>query len=424
MHRIYNNSKSIIPKVFGDSQVQQLLNETFDLVIIEEVFVDALKVFAWHFKAHLIVFHPHRSNFWVNDNMGNPCLPAYISEYPSTFGVAKNFIERVENVMLYVLQVVFKEFVYLKEHSEISQKYFPSSPQLSDIVYNTSLAFMNSDISIHQSVPTLPNMIDIGGFHIKNPKPLPIDVLKFCNNSTKGVVFIDMDFVTSSYMHENIRNSMMNVLSKLHYNVLWIWDEMNFPNKPSNLMLQYTLPLGDVLAHPNIKLFIHLGNMKDIIESVFYGVPQLLIPVLDDQLYDTAQAQYYGYAKLLPYSKLNEKSFHSAVEEILNNTKYTEESQRRSKILKEKPISSKKIVAFWIDNVLRTNGASYMRASSLDYPWYQLYLIDVLGMFFGIILIVILLLKMVINFICRICCRCKRKKDVNRSAYSLTSIAE
>lgn len=70
----------------------------------------------------------------------------------------------------------------------------------------------------------------------------------------------------------------------------------------------------------NIQLFIHLGNTKDIIESVYYGIPQLLIPVLDDQLYDTAQAQYHGYGKTLPFPTFNEQNFRSALKEMLNNT--------------------------------------------------------------------------------------------------------
>ncbi|XP_044745510.1 UDP-glycosyltransferase UGT5-like [Coccinella septempunctata] len=425
IHRIHEYSKGIIPRVFEERGVKQLLNHNFDVVVIEEVFADALKVLAWHFKAHLVIFHPHRANFWVNDYLGNPCLPTFVTEYPATFSISKNFLERSLNLALYLYEKLYKEFVVLKEHRNVTSAHFPEAPDLSDIIYNTTLAFLNSDVAVYQFVPTLPNMVDIGGFHIDVPGRLPVEVQAFFDGSKKGVVYIDLDFLTSSYLSEETRDWMVEVLSEFEYDFLWVWDEQAIPNQPANLRFQDPLKLGNVLVHPNTKLFVHLGNTKDIIESLYYGVPQLLIPVLDDQLYDTSQAQYHGYARTLPFQSLTKSNFRSSLQELLNNVRYEDESKRRSKILKEKPISAKKAVVFWIDNVLKTKGAAYMRADSLDYSWYQLYMIDVIGFFIGSFVIVIAFVIIIFVKIWRICCcRSKRKSNKNKIYNSLSYIAE
>lgn len=261
IHRLHKNSKQIIPKVFEEPQVKHLLKESFDIVVVEEVFVDALKVFAWHFKAHLVVFHPHRANFWVNDYMGNPCLPAYITQYPATFGMVGNYFDRVMNLALYVFEISYKEFVYLKEQNKILKAYFNESPDLSQIIYNTSLAFLNSDVSIHQSVPTLPNMIDIGGFHIDIPKSLPTEIKTFIENTAIGVIYIDMDFLTSSYIPEETLNWMVKVFSEFDYDFLWIWDEKKVQNQTKNLRIEGALPLGDVLGKWSAQYIVILLNL-------------------------------------------------------------------------------------------------------------------------------------------------------------------
>ncbi|KAL3286086.1 hypothetical protein HHI36_000599 [Cryptolaemus montrouzieri] len=411
IERLNENAKAIIPKVFENSQVKEILNTTFDVVIVEQIFTDALKVLAWHFKAPLIVFHPFRADIWINSYVGNPNFPSFIPEYATTYNICMNLLERIENVALYFYDTLFREYVYLKEHNQIMKRYFPDAPDLSDIAYNTSLVLLNSDISIDQPIPKVPNMIDIGGFNIIYPKPLPADVFKFLDNSTKGVVYINLDMLTSNHILEKTRNYFVKLFSSSEYDFLWQWDEERVPNQSPNILVHRELPQQDVLAHPKVKLFINIGELQSIIEGVNYGIPQILIPILADQLYNAAQAHDNGYAWTIPFSELNEVDFGWAIRELLDNPKYYLESQSRSKILKEKLVPPKKAAIFWVEYVLKTDGAKHMRVGSLKYSWYQLFLLDVFGIFAAVLIVIIILLKILVTVICRKCCCCKRKTE-------------
>lgn len=62
----------------------------------------------------------------------------------------------------------------MRPSNQLARKFFgPDIPDLTDLAYNTSLLFVNSHFSIHQSRPMVPNFIEIGGLHINEPVPLP-----------------------------------------------------------------------------------------------------------------------------------------------------------------------------------------------------------------------------------------------------------
>jgi hypothetical protein len=52
----------------------------------------------------------------------------------------------------------------------------------------TSLLLINSHVSSYEAIPQVPNTIEIGGFHIEEPKKLPDHLQKFFDESTNGVL--------------------------------------------------------------------------------------------------------------------------------------------------------------------------------------------------------------------------------------------
>lgn len=50
-------------------------------------------------------------------------------------------------------------------------------------------------------------------------------------------------------------------------------------------------------AHPNVKLFISHGGFFSTIETIYFGVPVIGIPIVGDQQTNIANAETAGYAK-------------------------------------------------------------------------------------------------------------------------------
>lgn len=57
---------------------------------------------------------------------------------------------------------------------KILHEYFKDAPPLMEMIErNISMVFLNSHSVISDAKPLVPSMVEIGGFHIEDPKPLP-----------------------------------------------------------------------------------------------------------------------------------------------------------------------------------------------------------------------------------------------------------
>lgn len=84
------------------------------------------------------------------------------------------FLERLENVLYGLAQELGHRLIYLPAHDKTMRKYFGEDlPPLKNIISNTSLVLINHHFSLAFPRPYLPNMVEIGGFHVDKPKPLP-----------------------------------------------------------------------------------------------------------------------------------------------------------------------------------------------------------------------------------------------------------
>ncbi|KRT79304.1 glucuronosyltransferase, partial [Oryctes borbonicus] len=188
---------TLVDQTLGHEVVQNLLNsnETFDAVILEHFISDGLRAIAYHFGAVPISFSAVPAGTWSNHLVGNVDLPSYATEFLLKSPIHTDFCKRVHNMLLYIMQKLYLYFVFYPKQNQIMHKYFPDFPHIYDLTYNTSLVLLSSDASFSEPVPKLPNMIEIGGFHVLPPKKLPEDIQKILDNAKNGVVYFSMGSV-------------------------------------------------------------------------------------------------------------------------------------------------------------------------------------------------------------------------------------
>ena len=92
--------------------------------------------------------------------------------------------------------------------------------------------------------------------------------------SEHGVIFVSFgSMLKGSLMSEKMRQIFTNAFGKLKQRVLWKWESEEMEGKPDNVMLSKWLPQQDLLAHPNLKLFIsHMGQSSSQ-EALCHQVP-------------------------------------------------------------------------------------------------------------------------------------------------------
>jgi len=108
-------------------------------------------------------------------------VPSTFSYIPDSFVKTANemsFVERLKNTVTGVMQLYVENYLYLPKMKEIMNKHFiyknwESRPSLEDMLNNVSLTLTNSHYAIGIPRPYLPGVIEVGGMHIKKPKPLP-----------------------------------------------------------------------------------------------------------------------------------------------------------------------------------------------------------------------------------------------------------
>jgi glucuronosyltransferase len=83
--------------------------------------------------------------------------------------------------------------------------------------------------------------------------------------------------------------------------------------------------------------------------------------------------------------------------------RYKQNSERASKEFKDRPLSPLDTAVFWVEYVIRHNGAPQLRIVGADLPWYQYYLVDVAIIlfisFFAFLTVLVFVTKFIIRFI-------------------------
>ena len=203
----------------------------------------------------------------------------------------------------------------------------------------------------------------------------------------------------SAQMPQETRKRILKAFSRLRENVMWKLEEDTMTDLPKNVRIEKWLPQSDILAHPNLKLFITHGGLLSTTEAVTRGVPIIGIPIMADQPLNMKYTTAAGFGLTLKYDELNEETLYNAIQEVLNNPKYKENVKRGSLLIQDSPLPSVDNAMFWIEYVLRHKGAPHLRSAAQDLAWYELYLLDVLGFIFVVFTIFLYVNFVLLKFI-------------------------
>ncbi|XP_030747028.1 2-hydroxyacylsphingosine 1-beta-galactosyltransferase-like [Sitophilus oryzae] len=379
-------SSIMIDSFLKHPEVQELLhsNEKFDAVILEQFMSDALTVLAHHYNAPLIVFSTIGPNRWVNNLVANPEPASYVPDIFLSTSEQMTFAERAYNLFFTMASQLNLYYIVYPRQKRIAEKYFPGLTDFEKIHTNVSLVLLNSHESISQPVPHVPNMIDIGGYHVQPSKALPKDLQDFMDSAKEGVIYFSMGSnLVPSLMPTRTKNVILKVLGSRKEKVLWKWDEDQLENKPANVKISKWFPQQDILAHPNCKLFITHGGLLSTTETVTMGVPVLAFPIFGDQKLNARRAQSLGFGKSLEFSSITEEELASTLNELLSNPKYKKNAKLRSQLLQDRPVKPIELADYWIKYVVRYGGAPHLRVAGIRLPFYKYWFLDVVAVFGG-----------------------------------------
>ena len=251
MPLLHNMLVEISEEFLSSEEFQNLLksNETFDVLVLEQFSTESLHGIGYHYKVPVIAFSTIGVNNWNNRLVGNPYMPSYLPQVMLNYKSNMDFFQRVYNSMLTLFQELYERCYVLPKHNAILHKHFPDAPHLDDLIYNTSLVLLNSHISTNEPYPLVPNMIQIGGFHIHPLKKLPEDLQQLLDDAKEGAIYFSLGSnAKSKDMPIEKRQVILNVFSRLKIKVFWKWESDELPGKPPNVIVRKWMPQQEILG--------------------------------------------------------------------------------------------------------------------------------------------------------------------------------
>lgn len=120
-------------------------------------------------------------------------------------------------------------------------------------------------------------------------------------------------------MSQENREIFARVFGSLRQKVIWKLEEQ-FP-MPANVLISDWLPQSEILAHPNVKVFITHGGLLGTTEAIYHGVPIIGMPFFGDQKRNIKTAVQAGWGLQLDYSNITEDSLRWALLEVLDHSR-------------------------------------------------------------------------------------------------------
>ncbi|XP_050432520.1 UDP-glucosyltransferase 2-like isoform X2 [Adelges cooleyi] len=403
-------------QTLNNKKVQEFIEADgyqFDLVIFENFQHECFVAMGHKYGAPVVQLIPATPTAFVSQWHSQPFHPAYIPDQNSGFTDRMPFFDRLTNVLVALLQLTLYPLFYMPKQTEIMNKYFnytgwETRPTLEEMTKNISLTLMNAHFTIGSPRPLVPSFVQVAGMHLKPASPLPNDLQEIMDNSPNGVVYFSFGSVVQAmHLPKETVTMFLRQLGKLKQTVLWKWESTDLPELPANVIVRKWFPQVDILGHPNCTLFITHGGVHSTVEAVYYGVPMLAIAIFGDQWYNSIMMQTRGAAIRIKYTELTEDIFEDSLIKILNDKTYQVNAKELSRRFKDQPLKPVDRAVYWIEYVIRHKGAHHLKTAANNLNWFQLLLIDVVGVILISLFIFIYLLKKIL----KLCCYCITRRS-------------
>ncbi|XP_023034773.1 UDP-glycosyltransferase UGT5 [Drosophila willistoni] len=397
---LYNITYTIL----SDKDFQQFLtnkSEHVDLIVLEPLHSYALFSLSEYYDAPLVGLAPFGPHWITEYLLGNISPSVYEPVSPMGYSHGTDFWSKWQNWWHITEEWLLEWIMFWPGQVELSKKFFGHPPPNGHGVF--SLILINHHFSMGHVRSNVPNIIEVAGLHLSQPAaPLDAALQRFLDEAEFGVIYFSMGLeILSKWLPMNLQKPLLRVFAQLKQRVVWKYELETLPNKSDNIYISQTVPQRQLLAHPNVKLFITHGGLLGIIESICYGVPMLGLPVYYDQFKNMERMRRAGIAENLDTNSITEEQLAATIHKMLEEPRYTDKAKQMSSHFADQPMSPLDSAVWWTDYVLRHKGAPHMRLDQEGIPFVRYYKIDtfalVIGRFALIAIILILLCVIIIK---------------------------
>jgi hypothetical protein len=255
-------------------------------------------------------------------------------------------------------------------------------------------------------IPFSPNVINVGGLNVRQPKPLPEGELKkFVDSASNGFILVSFGSF-AKYFPDRIIRVLLDTFKDVPYKIVWKWDKKLLEADqvlPPNVLAVNWMPQNDVLGHENIKLFVtHCGNSGQH-EALYNSVPMVGIPLFGDQMFNCKRIEG-RFGRHIRARELSKDKLLTLIKEVGSNPTYSDNIRKASAIFRDQPMEPRDTAAYWVDHVIKY-GADHLLSKTNEMSWIQILMWDVLFVVCTVVVVVVSSLFLLCRCLLRRC-RC------------------
>ncbi|KAL9957657.1 hypothetical protein ACROYT_G034580 [Oculina patagonica] len=337
-----------------------------------------------------------------------PMPISYVPQVLTGLTDKMTFVERVINLGAYIGGKIFMHFAIYRPFEALKIKYnIKPERSFQEAAGDVELVIITADFALEYAQPLLPGNVMIGPLNVKDAaEPLPPDLDKFISSSGgHGFIIVSFGTYVVSALPKPVVDMLATAFGKLKQRVVWRLKGYVPSSLAPNIKVMDWLPQNDLLAHKDIKAFVSHVGQNSFYESVYHGVPVVACPLWGDQHSNAKKVENFGLGLAVDYKTNNAQQMFEAIERVINEPRFKTRAMNISRLLRDHPRTPLQETCDWIEYVLRHGGARHLRAQVFNIPWYQYYLLDVVAFLVAIVTMVVVVIRLACECLCRVCCK-------------------
>ncbi|XP_041981121.1 UDP-glycosyltransferase UGT5-like isoform X2 [Aricia agestis] len=364
-----------------NKEVQSLLKrkEKFDVVVVEQFNTDCPLALAYKLGAPVVSMSTTIIMPWHFQILGAPYNPSFARMTFLDGDTKPSLYQRIERTVFYAIcQFWYK--LGQKTDEQTLKKYFDDIPPLHELAKDIKFFLTYSSLMLFGTnlIPT--NVIEVGGFHVTKPEPLPDKLLQFIEESEHGVIYVSFGSIIKSSVSDSDKiEKIVGALSKLPQRIIWKWEDHKPPGNLDKIYVSKWLPQKDILAHPKVLAFLSHCGLVSTTEAVTFGVPIVGMPIFGDQPTNAAAIEEKGFGVRVQLSELTSEHLLEKFKTVLD-PHFRAKVKSLSKSWQDRPMKPMETAIFWTEFAARHPNHTF-RAPAADVPLYQYLNLDILLVF-------------------------------------------
>lgn len=237
--------------VLNHKSIQDLItsNKTFDLIIYSYAANEAFLGLSHVFNSPSVILTTIGASFATDILTRNPAPSSYVPNLLSGYSEKMSLFERVTNLAYNLAAEAATYLFHRPTQNAAYSQIFPEAPSLEEMIRNVSLVLHNSHLSIEPPRPSVPMTVNVGGFHVQEPKSIiPSDLKDFLDKAQEGAVYVS--FGSNMEAGPEKRAAIMDGIASLPVKVVWKTEFEVPDNVSGKVKTGKWMPQNDILGEP------------------------------------------------------------------------------------------------------------------------------------------------------------------------------